>query len=109
MKHIFLNFLLILTFMPASSFALSCVSKDFTQEAFDNTDMIVKGTVSDFRTGHANPFATGDIPFTLEVEKAWKGTKTGEKINMIYRQFGGDGFPYQHEKTYIHRMLSEFF
>jgi hypothetical protein len=101
MKFLYALIFSFLCFLPQKSHALSCLAIDFTPKVFDGMDFIAKGTVSKSWLDKLDPRHIGNIPFRLNVEKAWKGAKTGDEVVISYQLLGGDGFPYQEGNTYI--------
>lgn len=66
------------------------------QEVYEKLDLIIQGTVRVKDGPWQNDAASMDrVPFTVEVEKAWKGAKVGDRIKVEYVVFGGDGFPFR--------------
>jgi hypothetical protein len=101
MKFLYALIFSFLCFFPQKSHALSCLATDFTPKVFDGMDFIAKGTVSKSWLNKLDPRHFGNIPFRLNVEKAWKGAKAGDEVTILYELMGGDDFPYQEGNTYI--------
>lgn len=68
-----------------------CERKEFSIEDFKKFDFIAKGKVTKKSSIFNFLNDKAEIPFYVDVEKAWKGAKAGERVTIIhhlkYQQF----------------------
>lgn len=97
-------------FKPSVSYALMCSFTEFTQEVYDEFDLIAKGTITEPWSNAYNPLKFRGTPFYLNVEKAWKGASPGDKIKIIYEHYDTTGlrkdiseiiYAYKNEDGYL--------
>ena len=94
MKHFIL--ILLFFFFNLNAYALNCLPEKMSVEVFSKLDLIVKGSVS---VQERSKSGGQSSRLLVDIKKAWKGAKKGEKVTVFY--LNTSGIPYQSGKDYI--------
>ncbi len=99
MRALVIGLCLLMVSTPA--FALKCKPNSVDRAFVENHHLVFKGKANISKQGALLSSLSKDKPVEFTVQKAWKGTKVGEKLNIYYQQKGGAGTPYRDGESYV--------